>query len=255
MYHTILPQPDCISTWREAVRVVDAEPKHEAHNVLMTVQDPVLGATRKDPRVKIVDDFLQLHDKSLQTVSNTIFPQGLYRRYGAPEFFDKFQSSVLPTVRRNDRWSGYYFERMIDWPGAPDGNPLWDIVRRMRDPAVRARNKFELALFDPARDVDRSPYGGQCLSFLSFKVLPGSPNTLVLTAMYRNHYYVEKLLGNLIGLGNLMNFVAHEAGLTVGPLTVLSSHAQIDLPNSCRGGRSTRAQLESILSEVDNCQT
>ena len=40
----IIPQqPDCISTWREAVRAVDAEPRHEAHNVLLTIEDPALA--------------------------------------------------------------------------------------------------------------------------------------------------------------------------------------------------------------------
>ena len=130
-------------------------------------------------------------------------------------------------------------------------NPLWDIVTRMRDPSVRSRNKFELALFDPARDLDRSPYGGQCLSFLSFKLLAGSPNILTLTAFYRNHYYIEKLLGNLIGLGQLMAFVAEEADLSVGSLTILSSHATIDLPKTCAGGSTTRNEIKSLLQKVD----
>lgn len=255
MYYTVLPQPDCVATWREAVRLVDAAPGHEAHNVLMSVENPTAGAQLIDPRVAAVNDFLVPHDKSLQTIANTIFPAALYRRYGAPKFFDRFRSRVLPTVRRSGRWSGYYFERMIDWPDAPSGNPLWDIVERMSDPAVRARNKFELALFDPARDVDRSPYGGQCLSFLSFKLLAGSPETLTLTAFYRNHYYIEKLLGNLIGLGNLMSFVAKETGMSMGSLTVLSSHAIIDLPRTHCGGTTSRRDLLSLLTRVDEAAT
>ncbi len=254
MYLSIPPQPDCITTWREAVRLVDTSKGHEAHNVLMSVQNPTLGAQLDDPRVGAVNDFLLSHDKSLQTIANTIFPTALYRRYGAPEFFDRFHKNILPTVRRNKRWSGYYFERMTDWSDAPSGNPLWDIVTRMRDPSVRARNKFELALFDPARDVDRSPYGGQCLSFLSFKLLAVPPETLTLTAFYRNHYYVEKLLGNLIGLGQLMSFVAEEAGLSLGFLTVLSSHATIDLPKSCAGGKTTRRDLQILLDDVDDTE-
>ena len=30
-------------------------------------------------------------------------------------------------------------------------------------PGHLARNKFELALFDPARDLDPESFGGQCL--------------------------------------------------------------------------------------------
>jgi thymidylate synthase len=89
-------------------------------------------------------------------------------------------------------------------------------------------------VFDPERDVTDSVYGGQCLSFLNFHLLPGKTRTLVLTAQYRNHYYIEKLLGNLIGLGRLMAYVAKEAGTNVGSLTVISTHATVDTPDATR---------------------
>ena len=83
---------------------------------------------------------------------------------------DEFHEKVLPKVRRSDRWSGYYFERMTDYPtlkGKPL-NQLWSMVERIRDKGNKSLNKFEISLFDPGRDTDNSPYGGQCLSFLSF---------------------------------------------------------------------------------------
>jgi len=137
---------------------------------------------------------------------------------------------------------------MIDYPVAAGHPPnqLWDIIERMRDDGVRALNKFELSLFDPVRDVDNSPYGGQCLSFLSFKVIPGAPRRVMLTAQYRNHFYIEKLLGNLIGLGRLMGFVARETGLAIGPLTVLSTHAKIDQP-----GGAVRGDIKTLLAQFD----
>jgi hypothetical protein len=81
----------------------------------------------------------------------------------------------------------------------------------------------------------------QCLSFLSFKL--DHKNQLMLTAVYRNHYYTERLLGNLIGLARLMAFVGYEAGVPVGPLTVVSTHAVIDAPKG--GGRTDVNQLLS----------
>ncbi len=248
MYLPVPTQPDCATAWREAVRLVDAKPGHEAYNVLIDIHDPVAGATITHPGIALVDAVLAARAKPVETVANTIFPNSFYLRYGAPEFFDVFHKKVLPKVRGSCRWSGYYFERMIAFPSA-DGqsnNQLWGIIERMRDSKVRALNKFELSLFDPERDVDASPYGGQCLSFLSFKVIPGNPRTLTLTAQYRNHYYIEKLLGNLIGLGRLMAFVGREAGLSVGPLTVLSTHAKIDQPADMR-----RAELIKLLDDFD----
>lgn len=248
MYLAVPSQPDCASAWREAFRAVDAQSGHAAYNVIIDVEDPVARTTRQDARIAIVDDFLSGCDKSLETVANTIFPAGLYHRYGAPAFFDVFRDNVLKKVRRNERWSGYYFERMIQYP-VPAGEPpnqLWNMVGRIRDEHVRALNKFELSLFDPVRDVDNSPYGGQCLSFLSFKIVPGTEKTLSLTAMYRNHFYVEKLLGNLIGLGRLMAFVARETGLKVGALTVVSTHAEIDHPGGAR-----RQNIAAMIAKFD----
>jgi hypothetical protein len=72
---------------------------------------------------------------------------------------------------------------------------------------------------------------------------------LVLTAMYRNHFYIEKLLGNLVGLGRLMAFVARESSLKVGALTVVSTHAEIDTPRSAR-----RVHIEAMVARFDQAQ-
>ena len=246
MYLPVPPQPDCASAWREAVRLVNGRPGHEAHNVIIDIADPTAGANRRDARVAVVDDFLAGCGKPVETVANTIFPAALYHRHGAPAFFAVFQDRILSKVRRNKRWSGYYFERMIDFP-VPIGEPpnqIWDIVERMK--RRQALNKFELSLFDPVRDVDNSPRGGQCLSFLSFKVVPGAARTLTLTALYRNHFYIAKLLGNLVGLGRLMAFVGREANLGVGALTVISTHAEIDRPDGM-----SRSDLAAMIAQFD----
>jgi hypothetical protein len=86
------------------------------------------------------------------------------------------------------------------------------------------------------------------LSFLSFKLIAGSEKRLALTAMYRNHFYIEKLLGNLLGLGRLMAFVAKEAGVGLGPLTVISTHAEIDKPKASRG--DVRALIDACTRSV-----
>ena len=246
MSHHLPPQPDCAAAWFAAVQFVDCQGGHEAHNVLIDVDDPTAGASFADPIVSEVEAFLGESGKSLVCIANTIFPDALYRRHGAPAFMDEFQEKVLPKVRRSRRWSGYYFERMTAYPmhGEEPLDQLWSIVERIRDKGNKSLNKFELSLFDPERDIDNSPYGGQCLSFLSFKLLPGAEKKLTLTALYRNHYYIQKLLGNLIGLGRLMIFVAKESGVGVGPLTVISTHAYIDSPKSSR-----RSDINKLISD------
>jgi thymidylate synthase len=84
----------------------------------------------------------------------------------------------------------------------------------------------------------------QCLSHLSFKMV--GPNRLDLTAMYRSHYYGERALGNLVGLSQLLNFVARESGTEPGTLSCLSTHALID--NALGTIRDVRALLELTTS-------
>jgi hypothetical protein len=255
MYLPVPPQGDCATAWLEAARLVDNQPGHNAHNVVIDVEYPTEGATRHDPVVALVGSFLAQRNKSITCVANTIFPAALYRRYGAPDFMHVFRTRVLPKVRRGRRWSGYYFERMIGFP-SQSGEPidqLSNIVERIRDKNNQSLNKFELSLFDPQRDVDDSPYGGQCLSFLSFKLLPGSNKRLALTAIYRNQYYIEKLLGNLIGLGRLMKFIADEGGVGVGPLTVISTHAEIDHPG--KNGQTKRGDVVDLLERCTQART
>jgi thymidylate synthase len=108
-------------------------------------------------------------------------------------------------------------------------NPLDQMIEKLRRQKTQKqayRCAYELAVYDPLRD-GRSLYGGQCLSFLSFKLHPA--RGLCMTAVYRNHTYITRCLGNLIGLSQLQAFVAKEAGYGLGSLTCISTHAEIDV--------------------------
>jgi len=236
VYLPVPPQPDCASAWLEATKLVNGKTGHEALNVVIDVENPTKGATLANPIVTYVNDFLLSREKSVETVANTIFPQTLYQRHGNPGLINVFNECVLPKVRKSQRWSGYYFERMIAKPKTGGGSldQLSDLVARIRDKSRKSLHNHQIMVFDPERDVTDSVYGGQCLSLLNFHLLPGKVRTVVLTAQYRNHYYIEKLLGNLIGLSRLMAYVAKESGTNVGSLTVISTHATVDTPAATR---------------------
>jgi hypothetical protein len=259
VYLAIPPQPDCANAWLEAVSCVNALSGQKASNVIIDIADPTSAATLSHPVVAKVNDFLLARGKkAVETVANTIFPQALYQRYKLPAFIEAFHTRVLRKVRINIHWSGYYFERMTYWPVAGDGKPIDQLSRmieRINDKKNTSLNKHEIALFDPSRDVTGSPYGGQCLSFLSFHLTPAPSNvrrTLLLTAQYRNHYYMEKLLGNLIGLGRLMEFVATETGTEVGALTVISTHAEVDTLNASRAEISQFIEICRVAMPSQN---
>lgn len=248
MYLPITTQKTCAAAWLEAVAAVNAAPGHEAHNVIIDVAEP-LSQSAADARViDLADGFLRTHGAlPLQSVANTIFPQDLYRRHGAPKLYEVY-GEVYELIKKKQGDWGRYFERMIRRPTA-DGkfiNPLDDLVAKMRQHVHGGgktfRNIYELTISDSALDLpiydperDAGPVmNRQCLSFLSFKL--DRDNRVMLTALYRNHYYIERLLGNLIGLARLMAFVGQEADVAVGPLMVISTHAVVDTPRDSRRG-------------------
>ena len=247
MYLATQSQPDAARAWLEATRQVFSQPQHEAYNVIVDVERPVVADATSFSIVEQVDSFLRPRAKPLMTVANTIFPSAIYHNHGIEGLYRTFHNFLLPKIRRDCNWTGYYFERMTKVVSS-DGkeiNPLQDVIRRISDPNIKAKNKFEIAIFDPFKDLSDSPYGGQCMSHLSFKVAGTSEKRLILTAMYRNHFYIEKLLGNLIGLSQLLKFVAHEAGIQAGSLTVVSTHATTT--------QQCKASVTEISKLIDAC--
>lgn len=234
MYLAIPSQPSCAQAWLAAAHRVIVEPDREAFNVVIDVTSPLVESDHDRAIIADVDHFLQNHDlPPTRSVANTIFPQSTYERHGSPDFYDVYITKVYP--RKTQDW-GRYFERLMNLynPKTKESiNPLRDLINRMREHVHEHertfRNIYELAIYDPLRDATR-PMNRQCLSFLSFKLT--EDHRLMLTALYRNHYYMQRLLGNLRGLANLMAFVGKEAQVEVGSLTIISTHAEIDLIGS-----------------------
>ena len=227
---------------------------------MIDIDDPVTIPAQSKTVVEAVDAYLERHLPSgflVRTVANAIFPQATYEDHGAPDFYGVYIEKVFPRLKRSSQDWGRYFERMIAYPG-PDGpiNLLDELVAKMKRNVgneATYRNIYELPIYNPVKDAGGSPRGGQCLSFMSFKL--DREHRLLLSAVYRNHYYTEKLLGNLIGLGRLMAFVAHEAGVTVGPLSVLSTHAEVDAAGATQAElRALHASCAGILARPDEAR-
>lgn len=253
MYIPISTQTSCALAWLEAVKAVDHQYDHEAHNVIVDVADPIRMTPLDKQITEAVNTALRAAGKwPVSTVANTIFPASTYAVHGAPAFYDVYLSKVYPKIKKHQGEWGRYFERMISFR-RPDGaviNPLRDVVEKMKQQVASERcfrNVYELNIYDPVRDAG-PVMNRQCLSFLSFKLLDTTPRTLLLTAVYRNHYYIQRLLGNLIGLGNLMKFVAAETNTRVGSLTVVSTHAQVDSAGS-------RSNVQALLAKCDQLVT
>ena len=187
MYLHIAPQPSCAMAWLTAAQEVDAEPGHQAHNVIIDVANPILESPIDQDITVEVDAFIRQHNHwPVRTVANTIFPKSLYDRHGAPNFYDVYLKKVYPRIKRPQGDWGRYFERMISFPLERKGasiNPLQDIVDKIKSQLTGSRcfkNVYELTVYDPIRDAG-PVMNRQCLSFLSFK-LTDAPRKLLLTA-------------------------------------------------------------------------
>ena len=101
----------------------------------------------------------------------------------------------------------------------PADGPRWEHHLSAAGPCGKAeqagqanggkRAAYELGTVDPFTDIpiydpgrDRLPImGGPCLSHVSVKLT--SEHTVHLTGFYRSHWYVQRALGNLLGLAHL----------------------------------------------------
>jgi hypothetical protein len=228
MLHPICGGKTCAEAWLTAAEYLVSE-SGEAYNLVVDIDDPTQHLPKDDQVILAVDAFLRNRRANpISTVSNTIFPVGLYRRYG-----ERFRTEYLRGYDslRKKGW-GRYFERLVRWQ-TDDGrtiNQLEGLIKalagQLSKKSHRFKNIYEVSLLDPAHDKFRER-NRQCLSFLSFKLHPC--RGLMLTALYRNHHYIARALGNFIGLGHLMKYIANEVGTTVGSLTCVSTHAEIDV--------------------------
>jgi thymidylate synthase len=229
----ITPQKTNAQAWLAAVLAI-RKAGGDAHNVIVDIADPLAVENADAEILTAVDKFLRAHNvHPLATIANTIFPQALLEKHGPEKFYKVYAETVLPRARQMTHDWGRYFERMTMWKKLEGNkivvmNPLADLVALMKSQIEKARtyrNIYEMTIYDPVRDAGKVA-GRQCLSFLSFKL--DKKNALSLTAVYRNHHYIARTLGNFLGLGHLQAFVAKQSGATLGSLTIVSTHAEID---------------------------
>jgi hypothetical protein len=104
---------------------------------------------------------------------------------------------------------------------------------------------LELKLYS-AEDDHNVPRAGQCLSHISLKL--GPDRELYLTAVYRYQYFVQKALGNLLGLARLQGAIARELGIPVGPLVCHATMAILEDHQLENSTPWNRAEVRNLLN-------
>jgi hypothetical protein len=231
----------CVDAWLQACTFLLDAPDWRAYTVVIEITDPMAMPVRDRAVHDFVDGFLRRKGGlPINTVVNTIFPAQLYERHGREGVFERYPA-LYPKIQRHDdaRSWGTYAMRLIQRTDH-HGNtiyPLRDLVTKITGQAKQSGGKraayeagtvepfTDLPIYDPGRDRGRI-LGGPCLSHVSVKLTP--EHAVHLTGFYRSHYYVQRALGNFLGLAHLQNFIAREASVATGPLIIHSSMAQLD---------------------------
>lgn len=222
-----LYERDCLTAWQEGARLIRANHK-EVFNLMTHIEVPFRfnqawlntysphGVIPGSDRIKDVISTIFPHRLiSLNTLNRNI----LYARYL------RVHRRAKHWPRNRSRW-GTYFERLIDF-GAAHKNQLETVINKLQ--TWPRRNTTSLVFHLSSAETDNlRTRGGPCWHY--GEILWKKNNVLDLVAVYRNHDYFGKTLGNFIALGQLLNFIALQSGKTPGNLICHSIHAYSEKP-------------------------
>jgi thymidylate synthase len=239
-------EPTAVRAWLSASRLLLS--KRNLGGLMLHVEKPCQVSTEEAAVIRKLSDFLKEHKTfTVDTVANTIFPSQLNQGDGIDALTSRYMK-VYKRAMKGKGW-GRYFQRMVNWKPADKNklNQLSAIIQRLKSRHEEGgkfyRDAYEIGIFCPERDLLKFR-GRQCLSLIELK--PTDDNILHMTAVYRNHYYIQKTLGNLIGLGNLLRFIATESGYEVGTLTIISTRAELDVEGWT---------IKKLTALLDDCET
>ena len=267
---TIFDKEDrLVPTWLAASLHLETRraQQQQDRNLILEIARPELITASDIRAVELVDGALRIHSRDLnvKTVAATIFPNALYKRHGRKGMYEAYGKIMARAMV--DRTWGTYALRMMAWPsGDKTINQLDQTILKL-DRAAHSghpyKSAFEIGVADPASASTSDEFGCEvpmfhpgidgrkignmpCLSHLSFKLI--GREFVDLSAVYRSHHYAACALGNLLGLSQLLAFVAAEAKLKVGTLTCVSTHAEFDAKSW--GGAAAAQQVLSAISST-----
>jgi hypothetical protein len=276
MSRYIAPVANISDAWIDVLAAMNSEPGGTATNVMVTVEQPTAPDIAEVRSV--LDSTLGARAQhSVATVANTLFPSAFYADPGydwAPtlpeEAIEALDASanalykeyieILPSLKRvKANQTGTYFARMVSWPGKTgDGtNQLADRIHYFRRSRLRGestQNSSDIAISGDGEAAsagaglqeyaasDRRQLGFPCLVHIDLSAHNG---VLSLTAVYRHWHLVTRGYGNMIGLAQLLQFLAQQTGYAVGELVVVAGYA-----NAERGSYGGQSGINSLLTDA-----
>jgi thymidylate synthase len=212
-----------VEAWKAGCERILATDDYRVRTLITEVEKPTFSCP----------DWLQRYDPMsvgaedrLSVTAKVLFPNAP-RLNGEPrpDYYARW-ASVLRRGRKSRKlhssWSSTYFERLLSLDGSDN-----QIERAIHALTSWQRKETAIVMHLSAPRIDRlKPIGSPCLQFV--QVLWDADDTIHLVALYRNHDFLKKALGNFIGLGRLLAFLAKEADKKPGRLICHSARAYCD---------------------------
>lgn len=215
---------NCLTAWRDVCQYILEN--GEGFNMLVEIQNPLAYT---ETNLNEITNSGIISSTEVSDVINTIFPVKLHGRnvnLNNDQFYDKHEQIYLKGKKihkkNRSRW-GNYFLRFTRF-GRNRINQLQPIIDGINKRANDQKACYIMHVSSIDLDSNTRVIGNPCLQYVQFGVYN---NALHLSAVYRNHDFLNKALGNYIGLSKLLEFVCTKTDSTMGTVTVQSMHYEI----------------------------
>jgi thymidylate synthase len=217
----LIQSQNCLSAWKDACSYILNN--GDGFNLVVHIISPNII---DDNHLNEILNSNIISKKALSDVSNTIFPYNLYQRnqnQDISHFYDLHEKLYVrgKTLHKKNksRW-GNYFLRFTKF-GINKENQIQKIINDINSRPNKQSACYIMHVSSIDYDSNTRIIGNPCLQYLQFAQVG---NTLNLTAIYRNHDFLTKALGNYIGLTRLLGFVCGKTNAQIGTITCHSIH-------------------------------
>ena len=221
----LIQSNNCLTAWRDACTYMIQN--GDGFNLMVHIDNPLAFT---DLQLAEITDTGIILPKNLADVVNTIFPSKLHLRSAGlnnSQFYDLHEQlytrGKTMHPRNNGLW-GNYFLRFTKF-GSTKKNQLQKIIDDINSRSNQYTACYIMHVSSADTDSNTRNIGNPCLQYVQFGQVG---NTLNLTAVYRNHDFLTKALGNYIGLSKLLEFVCQQTGRNIGTFACHSIHYFLD---------------------------
>ncbi len=221
----LIQSNNCLTAWRDACTYMIQN--GDGFNLMVHIDNPLAFT---DLQLAEITNTKIILPKDVADVVNTIFPSKLHSRNAGLtniQFYDLHEQLYIrgKTMhpRNNGLW-GNYFLRFTKF-GSTKKNQLQKIIDNINSRNNQYAACYIMHVSSADTDSNTRNIGNPCLQYVQFGQVG---NTLNLTAVYRNHDFLTKALGNYIGLSKLLEFVCQQTGRNIGTFACHSIHYFLD---------------------------